>query len=133
MGKPPDRDDARLPARPEADDVARRVAKARIAQKLFETEERVHIGRVLALARSEQVVQLVARDREQVGPEARLGAELRLGLQTREERRLLEIVGVARALRLEEPEDRVEVALEQLASGGGVAPAPAFHSSRSEV
>src|SRR5262245_37895915 len=86
---------------------------------------------VLALRQLAQVlVQLVARDREQVGAEGRGVAELIAGADKLEERLLREIVGgdlvSAIGLVAEECVDVAEVAFEQLLSGTLVPGAPAF-------
>jgi hypothetical protein len=80
----------------------------------------------VAVPRAQVVVQLVARDREQVGAKARLLAKLMLRAQAREHRALDEVVGVLMALGLEEPAQLVEVAREQLLACGTIIGAPSI-------
>src|SRR5690606_7294002 len=66
----------------------------------------------------------VARDREEPGAEARVGAEAVEPLETREERLLDEIVDVVVDLVAEEAVELLEVALEQRATRLLIAAAP---------
>src|SRR6476646_5374329 len=74
---------------------------------------------------AQEVVQLVARDREHIGPEARIVAKRLAAAQAAQERRLHQLVGLVGALGLEEAVQTVKVALEQLLAGGDLAAAPA--------
>jgi hypothetical protein len=70
--------------------------------------------------------ELVARDGEQVGAEARCAPEALAPLHAREEGTLREVGGVVRDLVRKEPVDRLEVSLEELVARRAVAPAPAL-------
>jgi len=80
----------------------------------------------IAVPVAQEGVQLVARDREQIGTKARVVTKCLAPPQAAEERRLDQLVGLIGTLGLEEPVQTIEVALEQQLAGDAVARAPAL-------
>jgi hypothetical protein len=70
--------------------------------------------------------QLVAGDREEIRPKARVAAEPIAGLEARQHRALHEVIGDGLGLVAEEAVQRIEVALEQRAGGLGIPGPPAL-------